>query len=259
MLAPALFKTWVNLLCVASNNNGNLPKVSDLAFLLRTSEKDLEKSIKLLIQWELLDVIDGVTEPHDWKVHQYKSDVIDATNADRQKRYREKNRNSEITDSNGVTPVTVKRPDTDTDTDTDTESKKGSANALLASDVAFAYSSFQDLAKEVGLSEPQSLTTERSKHLSARLKECGGLEGWQHAMGKIRGSPFLSGNKTDFKATLDFVLQKSSFRKIMEGNYDAPVNGSKSHKPSILERFAAGVERGRDDQGSNDTGRHPLD
>ena len=111
-------------------------------------------------------------------------------------------------------------------------------------DLELAFSEFVQVAEDCGLPKPQALTPERSKKLSSRLAEAGGLDGWRVAIGKIRGSPFLNGQKTDFKATFDFVLQKSSFRKLMEGNYDA--TGAKAggqstpRKGSILDQFLNG-------------------
>lgn len=96
-----------------------------------------------------------------------------------------------------------------------------------------AFDAFNDLAAETGLSKAQALTAERKSKIRQRLAECGGLTGWLDAMGKIRGSPFLLGeNDRGWKANLDFILQRSSFTRLMEGAYDR--SGQK--RPSATQR-----------------------
>lgn len=42
---------------------------------------------------------------------------------------------------------------------------------------------------------------------------------WKHAFQTIASSKLLTGQKTSWAATLDWILKKSNFAKIMEGNY----------------------------------------
>lgn len=80
---------------------------------------------------------------------------------------------------------------------------------------------WNELAAETGLSKVQRLTANRQAKLNARLRDCGGLEGWEMALAKIRGSPFLLGdNERGWKANFDFLLQESSFTKLMEDTYE---------------------------------------
>mgnify|MGYP001809868668 CR=1 FL=1 len=84
-----------------------------------------------------------------------------------------------------------------------------------------AFDAYNDLAAEAGLPKAQALNDQRKAKIRQRLGECGGLAGWLDALGKIRGSPFLRGeNDRGWKASLDFVLQQSSFTRLMEGSYD---------------------------------------
>jgi hypothetical protein len=116
-LAPPLFKTWVNLLCVASRNGGALPE-ADLAFLLRLDGETMDDHLDRLEQAGLIDNDDGILTPHNWNARQFQSD----TSAGRVKKHRDKRRNG---DSNVTDTVTVTPPETDTDTDTSVASATG--------------------------------------------------------------------------------------------------------------------------------------
>ena len=86
-LSDALFKTWVNILCVASDDDGAIPDIETLSFRLRLSRKETEKRIAALVGARLIDNDDGVLVPHDWDQRQF-SDHSKA--AARIKKYRDK-------------------------------------------------------------------------------------------------------------------------------------------------------------------------
>ena len=73
-LAPNLFKTWVNLLCIASQSGGILPSIDDIAFRLRMSVHDAEQQISDLILAGLIDITDAGRSPHNWSGRQFQSD-----------------------------------------------------------------------------------------------------------------------------------------------------------------------------------------
>jgi hypothetical protein len=112
-LSPELFKTWVNLLCLASKNKGILPCSADVAFTLRISEKEASNRLDRLLDAGLLDEEFEGLKPHGWDKRQFVSDI----STDRVRRFRERSRN--VSEALHETP-----PYTDTDTDTDTEQKK---------------------------------------------------------------------------------------------------------------------------------------
>jgi hypothetical protein len=89
------------------------------------------------------------------------------------------------------------------------------------SEVSEAIALFNAVAKQFGLPEVQKVTEARKAKLKARLKDCGGLEGWAFALSKISQSDFLTGqNDKGWKADFDFLVQEGSFTKLMEGKYD---------------------------------------
>lgn len=121
-LAPPLFKSWFNLCCLASANGGALPPIGDVAFKLHVSEHKAAEVITALVAAGLIDRNGDTFEPHNWKGRQYRSDVTDATAAERMKRYRKK-RNAVTAET--VTPaVTVTAPRVQS---TDTERKEEDA------------------------------------------------------------------------------------------------------------------------------------
>lgn len=138
MLSPEMFKHWVNVLCIAAQHDGELPTIAVTAFTLRLAEPKAAGILAKLHAAGLLDKTEKSFEPHNWAGRQYKHDKADATNADRQKRYRERHRNADNNDdSNGVTPVTAKRPDsteTDIDDDGDVRASLVSPEALKLAD-----------------------------------------------------------------------------------------------------------------------------
>lgn len=107
-LSGDAFKAWFNLLCLASEHDGILPDISDVAYELRRSEEAAKKLLDDFIERELLDVTDRGVTPHNWNGRQYKSDV----STPRVKRFRQRIRNVSETPSETET-----EPEADTDTE----------------------------------------------------------------------------------------------------------------------------------------------
>lgn len=102
-LPDKAFRFWVNLLCLASRNNGLITQNSDdLAFCLRLDLGKVRDLTQILVSAGLLVKVEGGYEPHKWAERQYKSDV----STGRVKRFRERSRNGDET-----------APDTEADTE----------------------------------------------------------------------------------------------------------------------------------------------
>ena len=79
---------------------------------------------------------------------------------------------------------------------------------------------WNDLADDAGLARVAKLTPQRRKQVIARLKEYP-PEDWSKALTAIYNSKFLRGeNDRGWKANFDFLLQPSSFVKLIEGAYN---------------------------------------
>jgi hypothetical protein len=79
------------------------------------------------------------------------------------------------------------------------------------------------------LSRVVSWTPKRKGYLKSRWcedksRQC--LVWWETYFKKIKDSPFLTGNVTDFKADLEWVINQSNMVKILEGKYAAGGNGN---------------------------------
>jgi hypothetical protein len=94
-----------------------------------------------------------------------------------------------------------------------------------------AVAEWNALASELSLPIVQKLTEYRKRKLAARLHDSGGIDGWRKALAKIRGSPFLRGETANgWRADFDFLVQESSFVKVLEGKYDGSRNAGKPRR-----------------------------
>jgi hypothetical protein len=102
------FKAWVNLLCLAADNDGYLPPIEDLAFSLRLPEEQITEILEELGARGLLDEFDGSFKPHNWNGRQYRSDV----STERVKRFRKQPRNVSVTPPEQI-QIQIQKTDTE--------------------------------------------------------------------------------------------------------------------------------------------------
>lgn len=118
-----------------------------------------------------------------------------------------------------------------------------------------AVGAYNLMAGEAGWPKAQRVTAARRAALKARLRECGGIEGWRAAMAKARASPFLMGDHDrDWRPGLDFFLQAKSFTKLMEGAYDRSSRPAAGQREP--DRGPTQSERGRTLMAEVLAGRH---
>ena len=125
---------------------------------------------------------------------------------------------------------------------TDTQGGEGGEELQLfpadetPDDIEIAFDLWNELAERTDLSRCSSRNDKRRKAIKLRLEEAGGLEGWKFALSKIEANSFLLGqNDNGWRASLDFLLQPSSFAKVIEGQYDRAEK--KSSAQAALERM----------------------
>ena len=91
----------------------------------------------------------------------------------------------------------------------------------VKADCEIAVSEWNQAAGEHGWPKVQRLTAARSKQLAGRIKDAGGLDGWQSALQKAGESDFLCGRNGAWSGFgFDWMVKAGNFTKLMEGNYE---------------------------------------
>ena len=75
-LSGEQFKAWINLLCLASKHNGEIPPLKDVAFRLRMDIDHVESLIEKLVSEGLLEYSPKtkILSPYNWQNRQPKRD-----------------------------------------------------------------------------------------------------------------------------------------------------------------------------------------
>lgn len=145
-LPAALFKHWINLLCLAneSEERGDLPCVDDVAFALRVSSPKAKQILADLHRAGLLVVTEeGSYRHHGWARRQRETDDV-AARVRKHRASKATQKNSDVTGCNVTDALPETKPETlhetpekrsrATDTDTDTEISITSPNGLVEED-----------------------------------------------------------------------------------------------------------------------------
>lgn len=115
---------WAALLEDASHpdHRGIVTKNEDyFAAVLDLSDGEAEKIFAAMQDADMISVGHGAITITHWKERQFETDTRDGTNAERQRRFRERRKETaQQTDRNGSVTA-AKRPDTETDTDSETK------------------------------------------------------------------------------------------------------------------------------------------
>lgn len=103
-LPDRVFRAWHNCLLIA-DDDGTLPSMRDISVHMRCTATEAEQLVAELVEAHLVDPIVSASHPvsfrmHGWGKWQRKWDC-DPTNAERQKRARQKKRAARKSDRNG--------------------------------------------------------------------------------------------------------------------------------------------------------------
>lgn len=169
-------------------------------------------------------------------------------------------------------PEDTKRADTNTPTPIDTDRKNPPCSPPTESDdCAKAVEMWNEMAEARGLPRVERVTAARAAKLRARLADAGGLDGWASALAKIRDGPewMHGGGERGWRANFDFLLQESSFTKLMEGTYA----GSATPRPNrrnggrrtpteqaspFVARYVAAMDAGQSEGHGHSRGGEPA-
>lgn len=95
-------------------------------------------------------------------------------------------------------------------------------------DVDLAISAWNNVAVERGLPASQRPSPSLRRSIGARLAECDGMVGWNHALDQVRAAPFLQGQSdSGWRCSLDWLARAANFSKVMAGNYSARLRKSR--------------------------------
>ncbi len=156
-----------------------------------------------------------------WKKRQFQSD----DSSERVARHRDKKRRETAKPSTGNADETVCNADVtppETETDTYLESSKDDSPSCdePALRPEYVFEGYQALAAELGLTVPRDFTPERRQLVRGRMSQYP-IEDFFTVFARCRGSPFLRGDKDGrTPLTIDWVMKKGNFQKVLEGNYE---------------------------------------
>ena len=143
-LPAELFRVWINVLCVANEENdwGFLPSLDDLAFKLRLTLEETETALDDLFRRNLIEKSGRKLTPHNWNRRQYQSD----SSTERSRKSRERRRSatnatlhatlqSVANDPTGNVAATPRaRTETDTEAETDADARARETHAPARED-----------------------------------------------------------------------------------------------------------------------------
>lgn len=115
-LPADLFRRWINVLCLAAQSNGQLPPLRDIAFALRVTPAEAERTVSRLQAAGLLDEKNGRLTPHNWDKRQYCADH----SAERMRRFRARHHVTETPrhgDADATAAVTAPEQSTEQSTE----------------------------------------------------------------------------------------------------------------------------------------------
>ena len=201
-MSEVMQRRLIMVFCLQCSEEWEALDDDELLFSLGLDDETFHETIALFQKKGFLDKNRKVK---NWMKRQFKSD----TSTNRVKKFREKQKVKEMKQQCNVS---VTPPETETETETETE---------RGCDFDLIIDLYNQVAQRHDLPIAQKLTNARKSKIRARLKDCGGMDGWKSALEKLERSDFCLGkNNSGWRADLDFILQESSFTKLMEGTYD---------------------------------------
>lgn len=250
--ADSIILLWIKLLCLAGkqNNkgvimfNGKPYDAKMLSVILRREETLVSQALKLFEEYGMVEIINGTVAIKNWGKHQ-SMDKLEASKEymrNYMREYRKKQKNTalgvpEKEKSHKVNgKVNIKSPDTKIKKDQKIETEQEKENIIPVSSVGESppldYQAIKTSFHSICKSLPQiaRLTDKRKKDLQAAAAILGEIS-FEQLFEKVEKSDFLTGQKTDWCSSFDWIIRPANLVKILEGNYDnRPVKSNKQAK-----------------------------
>jgi len=154
----------------------------------------------------------------DAEIEHFRQKSEKASNAGKASAKRRSNERSTDVQQTFNQPITNNQEPTTTNQDKSPKGDMSSSDDLTVKDVIEAWN---DLAVDRGLPKVSKVTEARRRQVQARIKEYPDAGDWSKALSAIDKSKFLCGdNDRGWRANFDFLLQPSTFIKLLEGTYD---------------------------------------
>lgn len=220
-LKPEAWGTYIAIISICyAERRPSIPEtevVERLSRMMNANPRTIRACIERLIAARKLSRTDAELEPNRVRMELERSvkrirDAIEAAN--------ERWKNKAIADATAFSPALPTIISQQPSTNSEESISRPSVARPSDPDLKLALDAWNVTAAKTGLPVAQRLTDPRARKLAARLAECGGIDGWKSALAKLEESAFLTGQKTDWRADFDFMLQAKSFTKLMEGAYD---------------------------------------
>lgn len=226
-LADKLFRTWINLLCIARKNGGRLRAYADMAFTLRLSESETRARVETLHQAELFD---GDTskpetlEPHNWNGRQFASD----NSTERVRKHRR----------NVSRNVSTNVPETPRETPPDTEQNRTESPDAIASSPQAAEVFDEPRQRKRRIDPDWCLTAE---DIAYAFEE----HGWPLERIEREAAEFKHWHEESGKKRIDFGRAWQSWVRKSVGfeRERGQSRGNGSGAPSVVQAIAEGVAR----------------
>lgn len=188
------------------------------------SKASFVKSLEYLIsEGKIIVTDDGLFNEKAAKVIKETTEKSSKAKSAAQSRWnRKSNKNKGRTDANASSEhmpqpcqlkpeLELKKEDTDV-------SLSASPDPVHANDLSEAVAIYNTAAAHAGWPKVEKMTPQRSRSLKARMKDCGGLEGWREALRKAYASNFCREEWRGFN--FDSLISQQKFTSLMEGKYD---------------------------------------
>lgn len=122
-------------------------------------------------------------------------------------------------------------------------------NTQIAARSALTVDQVVDLWNSIpGLPKAERVSGPIERSIKLRIKEHPTVDWFHEVFQRVSRSDFLTGRKTDFTATIDWVLGPKNLAKVLNGNYDNREKMSGKDPNGFLAGMQAFLERGNDDE-----------
>lgn len=238
LLPPELFRTWFNLMCIASSNGGELPALAHIAYTLQMKPEKTAQALSQLHRHGLLDKTEAGFKPHNWDGRQYKSDR-DATAAERSKRYRNARRDANSSVTRDATessrpPETEPEPETEKISKLRLDSAPAKRGTRLPSDWNPSPQDLNEACRKLGGAEPASQELDKFRdHWKAAPGQRGVKLDWdatwrnwiRNAKGPTNGHRTANPRTTGHDAFLAVATRKAR-EMFGDGDVAGPANAA---------------------------------